>query len=54
MVMVVAMLVIMVMLVIMLLGWRCVQLLVRSLIRRCLVGFSHFSRVQINAFQKRP
>jgi hypothetical protein len=32
----------------------CVQLLIRSLARRYLVCFRHFTRVQINAFQRRP
>ena len=54
MLMIVVMLVVMVMAVLMLLCWGCIQLLFRSLSRQCVVCFCHFSRVQFNAFQRRP
>jgi hypothetical protein len=42
------------MVVIVVFGGGCVQSLIRSFVRRYLVCFRHFTRVQINAFRWRP
>jgi len=51
---VLAVIVVMIMLKFVVLGGCCVPLRIRSLVRRYLVCFRHFSRVQVNAFQGRP
>jgi hypothetical protein len=53
-VVVIAVIMIVLMVVFVMLGWCCVQLLIRSLVRRYLVCFRHLTRVQFNAFQGRP